>query len=525
VQNQAKSKHSRFSDIRARLAVSIPSDIVFLLVVVVVMITAGLSMCYSTTFVSQQVAHATLIKQLQFLALGLVLSVTLGVLARFFFTEQRDIWFIIIGLFWIISLGLMALVLVPGFGVKVNGAVRWIDVAGFRFQPSELAKVALILFSATAFDQLKNDNSSRLRWFLLGSYILLQFLALKQNDFGTIMLLHFGLLVVMWLGDRPFVSLNKGFFTSISFLSLFPVLLLVASYLFFPFRRSRFQAMWCKLTGDSITTVLSDADQLRNGILALGDGGVFGLGAGLSKQKYFYLPAADNDFVFAIIGEEFGMVGALLVLFLFLLFAFFGLRITAKAGSSQGKMIAGGATCMIVGQALINIGGIIGATPLTGKPLPFFSSGGSSMVASVLLAACIVIVAIFDSEQNSAVRRQDALTVIRGRAVEDADYLYDRAVQRNRRRDQPAQERLLVQNLSKVTQSTARNKVGERKPRRVSQSAAHDNLMVERSRSLAAQADWSTSRSAQSGRGQTARQDAVLNHVGEFTSSFTRRSS
>ncbi|MCL2137296.1 MAG: FtsW/RodA/SpoVE family cell cycle protein [Coriobacteriia bacterium] len=407
-------RRSMPAQVASKIAMRMPAEASFLLVVVFILFTAGLAMCYSTTFMTQEVAYSALLKQVVFAAIGLGLSIVLLVLGRAFFTNRRNVWFVLITSFWFVSLLLVALVFVPKLGVVVNGAARWLQIGSFRFQPSELAKVALILFTAVVFDRLREDNSVVLRWVLILSYVLLQFMAYKQNDYGTVMLLHLGLLSVMLLGDRPIFSRGRGFVTSIFFLTLVPVALLFATLFDDSFRQGRWAAVFSKLDGDHILTDLGAADQLRNGILALGDGGITGLGAGLSKQKYFYLPEADNDFVFAIIGEEFGIIGAVAILVLFLLFAWLGLRIAKKAASPQGKMIAGGATSMIVGQALVNIGGIVGASPMTGKPLPFFSSGGSSMVVSLLLVACIICVAWFDTPQEMAVRRQDSLRLVRG---------------------------------------------------------------------------------------------------------------
>ena len=410
----SQSQSSVFARAKLGLLSRLPSAPMCLIVVVSVMVVAGLSMCYSTTFMTRQVAHSELFKQLFFVFFGIGLSAVLMVLAKFLFTERRELWFLFMAAFWLVSLVLVALVFVPGLGVMVNGAVRWLQIGSFRFQPSELAKVALVLFTAAALEQLDQKNSSTLRWFLMVSYVVLQLMAFKQNDFGTVMLLHLGLLAVMVMGNRPFRGQGIGVFSSLGFLLIVPVVVLVGTYFDSSFRQGRWAAVFCKLTGSSILTELAEADQVRNGILALGDGGLFGLGAGLSKQKYFYLPEADNDFVFAIIGEEFGLIGTGLVLVLFLLLAWFGLSIARNAYSSQGKMIAGGATSLLVGQALVNIGGIVGASPMTGKPLPFFSSGGSSMAVSILLVACILMVAWFDTVQVSAVRRQDSLRVVRG---------------------------------------------------------------------------------------------------------------
>jgi cell division protein FtsW len=148
--------------------------------------------------------------------------------------------------------------------------------------------------------------------------------------------------------------------------------------------------------------------------MALGDGGITGLGLGYSKQKYYYLSYPQSDFIFAIVGEELGMIGAAAAIGLFLAFAWCGLRIASQAASFQGQMIAGAATTIITAQAFVNIGGIIGVLPLTGKPLPFFSVGGSSMIVTLALIGCILSVAWFDRPQDLAQRRRDAFQLLEG---------------------------------------------------------------------------------------------------------------
>jgi cell division protein FtsW len=380
------------------------------------MVVCGLAMCYSTTFlIHTAVPHQDLLDQIRFLVIGLVLATGSLLIAGRLYGEWPDAWFYLVSFFWFFCLLLTGLVF-TGFGVYVNGATRWLRVGSVQFQPSELAKVAMVLYMSTCFARLEKNNSSRLRTVMMVTQSLMLIMSYKQNDVGTAILLYLTLVAVMFLGNRPVFVRGRGFVTSITCMLLVAVLAVAATLILPSFRQSRWLGFFCPLKGDAAITHLSSelTDQLRNGFFALGDGGILGLGAGLSKQKYFYLSEATNDFIFAIIGEEFGIIGAGFVVLLFLLFAFFGLRIAQNAASLHGKMIAGGATTMITAQALVNIGGVVGASPLTGKPLPFFSVGGSSMVGSVLLVSCIVLVALFDSSQAAATRRQDAFVVLSG---------------------------------------------------------------------------------------------------------------
>ena len=404
----------------------LPSATTMLLLVTLGLFGFGLTMGFSASFVNGRTGYTDLFDQLRFVAYGLIAVAVLFLGGKLYFSKNRKTWHTMVSFVWLLSLLSMLLVFVPGLGINVNGAYRWLNLPLLpQFQPSEFAKIAVVLFVASTIERIRNEGLTLYGWILIASYSLMLVLAMMQKDLGTAVLMHLGLISVMLLGDMPLVAPGIQFATSILFLTVVP-LIAVAVTFFFGYRQARWAGFFCSLDPASITEQLAHADQLRNGFLALGSGGLSGLGPGLSKQKYFYLSFHDTDFIYAIVGEELGLIGAMAVVLLFLLFAWFGLRVAKNAASDQGRMIAGGATAMIAGQALVNIAGVVGAAPLTGKPLPFFSLGGSSMMTTVILVGCIFLVALFDNQQQSAFRQRSQLRVVDGNG-ERYDSRYDEA--------------------------------------------------------------------------------------------------
>ncbi|MCL2339610.1 MAG: FtsW/RodA/SpoVE family cell cycle protein [Actinomycetia bacterium] len=385
-----------------------------LIVCCLILLIFGLAMGFSASFAYGKTGTEQLLDQLKFAAIGLGGVVVLLLVSRKLFAEKRQMWFALASVIWLLSLLSMVLVWVPGLGVSVNGAARWLDLGLLRFQPSEFAKVALVLFASASLERIKTTGSRPLIILLIVSFAAMVVLTIQQNDFGSLMLLYLALLAVLYFGDMPLLGRRWSLAVSILPHLSFAGLLLAATYFLPSFRQSRWAGFWSPL--NDVTHTLAQADQLRNGFLAMGDGGLTGLGFALSKQKYFYLSFPDSDFIYAVIGEELGLIGATAVILLFLLLAFSGLRVAALARSRQGRMLAGSATALLVIQALVNIGGVTGVLPLTGKPLPFFSNGGSSLVGTLLLVGCILAVAWFDQPQDLARQRRDALRLVKGGA-------------------------------------------------------------------------------------------------------------
>jgi cell division protein FtsW len=273
-----------------------------------------------------------------------------------------------------VSFVLVLAVHIPHVGVSVNGARRWLGSGPFQFQPSELLKVALMLYSATLLARrpqrvMDLRELSRPLGFVTGAACLL---VVTQPDIGTAMVIAFttgALLVAAGIPMRNLAIIAGSAFALV-------VLYAIAR----PYARARLTSFvnpWAHASGSGFQAV--------QGQIAIGSGGLFGVGPGQSVQKIFYLPEAHTDFILAVIGEELGVIGIAAVLFLYGMIAYAGLRAAKAARSLYGALIAVGVTSLIVSEAILNVFAVLGLAPLTGVPLPFVSYGSSSMI--VMLAA------------------------------------------------------------------------------------------------------------------------------------------
>jgi cell division protein FtsW len=278
---------------------------------------------------------------------------------------------------------LTALVLVPGAGVEVNGATRWLGAGPVQFQPSELLKVALVLYAA----RLLATRPRRVRTFsgLCRPLLLVTgaacALLLAQPDMGTALVVCAGVGALMVAAGARLVHL--GAIT----VALGAVAFVVAWAE--PYRRERLTAFldpWADAAGSGFQSVQA--------MIAIGSGGVVGTGLGESVQKIFYLPEAHTDMILAIVGEEMGALGILVVVALYGLVAYAGLRAAKGARDPQGGLVAAGITSLVLAQAVLNAFAVLGLAPLTGVPLPFISFGNSNMI--VLLAAMGVLLDVAD---------------------------------------------------------------------------------------------------------------------------------
>ena len=274
---------------------------------------------------------------------------------------------------------LAALIFVPGLGTEVFGAKSWIFVGSVSIQPSEAAKLALVLYLASWL----SGKGARVKSF---SYGMVQFavvmglligLVMLQPDLGTsVLLATVGLAMFFVAGANLFQFASSLILGGAMFLTL----ALSASY-----RRDRLLVFL-----DPESDLRNLGWQLFQARLALGSGGLFGLGLGASRQKFTWLPAPHNDAIFAIIGEELGLVGCFFVLVLFCALGLRGFQIAKRAPDAFGALIAVGITTWIIFQAMFNIGGVVTAIPFTGIPMPFISFGGSSLIV-VMTAVGILL--------------------------------------------------------------------------------------------------------------------------------------
>ena len=267
---------------------------------------------------------------------------------------------------------LLFLTLIPSIGSTAGGARRWITFGPISIQSSEIAKLALIMFGADVLarklGRLNDWRHIAVPFFAAAG--LTSMLILLEPDFGTMLIIAASSLCLAYLAGADLRAL--GAMTAVAGLIAVPVML-GAGY-----RRER---LFSYLSGG--TDCLNAAYQTCQGLLALGSGGLFGLGLGSSRQKYLFLPHPQTDFIFAIIGEETGLVGALTVLMLFALLLILGIRAARRAQDPFGFLIASGVITWISLQTLINIGAVAGVLPITGVPLPLISKGGTSLLVSL----------------------------------------------------------------------------------------------------------------------------------------------
>jgi cell division protein FtsW len=270
------------------------------------------------------------------------------------------------------SLALLIVVLMPSIGVNGGGSARWIGVGAWRVQPSELAKLALVIFAADILDR-RSDHMRDWRYSMMP--VLLAFLAMAalvmlQPDMGTTTILACITLAALYVAGSP----------------LRPLVTMVAAGLGAAFVAAKAAPYrWARLT--SFLHPFADASnagyQSAQSMVALGSGRLFGLGLGATRAATGYLPNQYTDFIYAIIGEETGLLGSLLVVGLFVALAVVGIRVACRAQDRFGSILAAGITAWLVGQAVINMGAVVGLLPVTGVPLPFVSYGGSSLIIAM----------------------------------------------------------------------------------------------------------------------------------------------
>ncbi|MFT7473427.1 MAG: cell division protein FtsW [Verrucomicrobiales bacterium] len=269
----------------------------------------------------------------------------------------------------IMSFVLLILVLLPGFGVSANGAQRWLRLGPVQFQPSELAKLTLVLFAA--------DNLARSRTVEVNRS--LRPIVLVLSAYGGLILLQPNLGTTIIIFVIGIASLFASGIRLSAIAALGTVSAVVASALayFAPYRRDRLLAF-----RDPWSDPLDEGWQTIQSLVSVANGGVTGVGIGESRGKYGFLPEAHNDFVFAVTAEEFGLVGASVVVLGYVMFGLVALVIARRADRFGALLVVGVASWILV-QAFINIGAVLGVLPITGVPLPFMSAGGTSLVTTL----------------------------------------------------------------------------------------------------------------------------------------------
>ena len=279
----------------------------------------------------------------------------------------------------VVSLVLLVAVLVPGLSEPINGARRWIGHGPVSFQPSEIAKLALILYAAELLSSRRRITTLRSVSPVVVVAAVMALLVAVEPDLGTALVIGGTTAAILVAAGMPLRHLALLTGAALLLVALFAMLE--------PYRRARLTAFldpWADAGGTGF--------QIVQGEIALGSGGLLGTGLGQSVQKVFYLPEAHTDFILAVIGEEFGVAGILIILTLYGMIAYAGLRTARAAKGAYAKLLASGLTSLILCQAALNVFAVLGLAPLTGVPLPFVSYGPSNLI--VLLAAVGLILNI-----------------------------------------------------------------------------------------------------------------------------------
>jgi len=345
-----------------------------LLMVSLLLIAIGFLMIFSTTpVIAREKFGDSLLffkKQLLWLCLGLIVFAALIFLKKPFYLNQRLVMAIM-------ALAFTGLSLVFFFQ-KINNTSRWIRFAGFSVQPSEFAKIALVLYLALMLSRKEADvNNVKNLGLILLPVAFMEGLILKEPDFGNFVLI--GIITVVML----FVAGVRLKYFAFLFILLVPLLLLLIGS--DPMRQDRIRSF---LNPEEYAS--GQGFQALQSTYAIGSGGLFGQGIGNSTQKLFYLPYAYSDFIFAIIAEELGFFGALAVIGLFVFYYLRGMIIARQSENSHTYLLVTGLVCLIAIQSMINISVAVGLFPTKGIPLPFISSGGTSLLGSLMITGIIL---------------------------------------------------------------------------------------------------------------------------------------
>ena len=347
---------------------TIKKERLFIIVGVILISLLGLFMIYSSSRIWAQYKYNDEFKylknQLIFFVIGLILMINISKIDyHIYFKNSSKII--------LICLICLILVLIPGIGSVRNGSRSWFRIGSFGIQPSEFTKLGLIIFTSKYLTKYKKLLPILLLLGLVFGLIML------QPDFGTGTVLVMSILGILFIG-----GMDISFILKMTFLGLFGVVGLI---IIAPYRLARilsFLNPWSDPLGSGF--------QIIQSLYAIGPGGLFGQGIGNSIQKYFYLPEPQTDFIFAIISEELGFLGVLIVVSLLGLIIYNGFKIAFKTTDLFGKYLSFGISFSIAFQAILNLMVVVGLIPVTGVTLPFLSYGGSSLLISMISIGIIL---------------------------------------------------------------------------------------------------------------------------------------
>jgi cell division protein FtsW len=342
---------------------------VVLLISVLLISIFGIIMIYSASYVWAEYkfnnSFKFVINQGVFFIIGVILMMIISHIDYKIYYEKSN-------LFFIICLILLILVIIPGVGSVRNGSRSWFGIGSFGIQPSEFTKLSLIIFTSKYLvnNERVIGNFRKGVLPILGILFLVFGLIMLQPDFGTGMIIVMSIIGLLFIGGVDF-----KFFFKLGIVGLFGIVGLIVVA---PYRLKRIVSFinpWSDPLGAGF--------QIIQSLYAIGPGGLFGYGFLNSRQKHFYLPEPQTDFIFSIISEEFGFMGILIVSFLFLTIIYTGFKISRSSNNLFGKYLAFGITFQLAFQAILNLMVVVGLIPVTGVTLPFLSYGGSSLLITL----------------------------------------------------------------------------------------------------------------------------------------------
>lgn len=301
---------------------------------------------------------------------------------------------------WLILISVACLALVFIIGVSIKNVNRWINIGPVSFQPSDLAKYTLILFVANLLVKRRNNLTDLYKGYLpvIISILVVSILVAAQPNFSTSLIIFGSSMLLLFISQ---VKFKHVLITGISLLPFAVIFVLTKSYI-----RNRIENY------ADFTSSGTAQHQLNQAIIGLGNGGIFGVGIGNSLQKQFFLPEAHGDFIFSIIGEEYGMLGTLAVIFLFALLMIRGYKVAKKIPDDFGKYVAFGITTILTSYAIVNMSVACGIIPTTGVPIPFISYGGTALIFNSIAVGILLNISSQRNEVPESFNESSALNSV-----------------------------------------------------------------------------------------------------------------
>ena len=348
----------------------------YLLIDIIILMLLGLLMIYSSSYIWAEYKFNNsfhyLIYQGFFVIIGIILMILLSKIDSSFYYKNANK---LLG----ISIVLLVLVLIPGIGVIRNGSRSWFGIGGFGIQPSEFAKLSLIIFVSKYLSK-SNKFLKSYKDGIIPILIILLFifgLIMLEPDFGT------GMIIVISIISLLFIAgVNMKFFAILGCIGIIGIIVLV---MIAPYRMDRITSFlnpWSDPLGTGF--------QIIQSLYSIGPGGLLGMGLFNSRQKHFYLPEPQTDFIFSIISEEFGVLGVIIVVSLFSFMLYRSIKISLNCENSFTKYLSFGLIFQMIIQTILNLSVVIGLIPVTGVTLPFLSYGGSSLLISSISMGIIL---------------------------------------------------------------------------------------------------------------------------------------